>query len=98
MGPGKATAGMPAAEGSRTERRSLTALLTSAVAFPMLELFVPGALDPRPVGEPDVSATVLGLSTTVGFGTAAVPSPVGGPVVDRIGPRRSLPAPRPSPR
>ncbi|MFG2710999.1 MFS transporter [Streptomyces goshikiensis] len=68
----------------------LTALLTSAMAFSMLQLFLLGALGPRLVRELDVSATVLGLTTTIGFGTAAALSPVGGRVVDRIGPRRSL--------
>ncbi|MFD9296766.1 MFS transporter, partial [Streptomyces goshikiensis] len=68
----------------------LTALLTSAMAFSMLQLFLLGALGPRLVRELGVSATVLGLTTTIGFGTAAALSPVGGRVVDRIGPRRSL--------
>lgn len=65
-------------------------LLTSAMAFSMLQLFLLGALGPRLVGESVVSPTVLGLTTTIGFGTAAVLSPAGGRIVDRIGPRRSL--------
>ncbi|MER7463399.1 MFS transporter [Streptomyces sp. NPDC097981] len=73
----------------RAEGR-LTALLTSAMAFSMLQLFLLGALGPRLVGDPGVSPTVLGLTTTIGFGTAAVLSPVGGRMVDRTGPRRSL--------
>ncbi|MFJ5024807.1 MFS transporter [Streptomyces goshikiensis] len=60
------------------------------MAFSMLQLFLLGALGPRLVSELGVSATVLGLTTTIGFGTAAALSPVGGRVVDRIGPRRSL--------
>lgn len=80
--PAKAAA--PGADGR------LTALLTSAMAFSMLQLFLLGALGPRLVSELGVSATVLGLTTTIGFGTAAALSPVGGRVVDRIGPRRSL--------
>ncbi|MFJ5631452.1 MFS transporter [Streptomyces goshikiensis] len=60
------------------------------MAFSMLQLFLLGALGPRLVRELGVSATVLGLTTTIGFGTAAALSPVGGRVVDRIGPRRSL--------
>ncbi|MEV0411623.1 MFS transporter [Streptomyces sp. NPDC050448] len=60
------------------------------MAFSMLQLFLLGALGPRLVGELGVSPTVLGLTTTIGFGTAAVLSPVGGRVVDRTGPRRSL--------
>lgn len=72
------------------ESRSLTALLTCAMAFSMLQLFLLGALGPHLVEELDISPTVLGLTTTVGFGTAAVLSPSGGRMVDRIGPRRSL--------
>ncbi|MFJ3583435.1 MFS transporter [Streptomyces sp. NPDC090127] len=70
--------------------RRLTALLTCAMAFSMLQLFLLGALGPRLVDELDISATTLGLTTTIGFGTAAVLSPSGGRLVDRIGPRRSL--------
>lgn len=70
--------------------RSLTALLTCAMAFSMLQLFLLGALGPRLVEELDISPTVLGLTTTVGFATAAALSPSGGRMVDRIGPRRSL--------
>ncbi|MFD3875568.1 MFS transporter [Streptomyces sp. NPDC058623] len=68
----------------------MTALLTCAMGFSMLQLFVLGALGPRLVGEPGLSPAVLGLTTTIGFGTAAVLSPAGGRIVDRIGPRRSL--------
>ncbi|WP_435056372.1 MFS transporter [Streptomyces venezuelae] len=60
------------------------------MAFSMLQLFLLGALGPRLVTELDVSPAVLGLTTTIGFGTAAVLSPAGGRIVDRIGPRRSL--------
>ncbi len=56
----------------------------------MLQLFLLGALGPRLLADLDVSATVLGLTTTVGFGTAALLSPVGGRIVDQTGPRRSL--------
>ncbi|MET9887751.1 MFS transporter [Streptomyces sp. NPDC006430] len=76
----------------RAAGRRLTALLTCAMAFSMLQLFLLGALGPRLVVELDVSPAVLGLTTTIGFGTAAVLSPVGGRIVDRIGPRRSLAA------
>ncbi|MEV0990851.1 MFS transporter [Streptomyces sp. NPDC049949] len=68
----------------------LTALLTSAMAFSMLQLFLLGAFGPRLVDELGVSPTALGLTTAIGFATAAVLSPVGGRVVDRTGPRRSL--------
>ncbi|MFD9339756.1 MFS transporter [Streptomyces sp. NPDC060028] len=60
------------------------------MAFSMLQLFLLGALGPRLVDELGVTPTLLGLTTTIGFGTAAVLSPVGGRVVDRFGPRRSL--------
>lgn len=70
--------------------RQLTALLTCAMAFSMLQLFLLGALGPRLVTELGVSPAGLGLTTTIGFGTAAVLSPAGGRIVDRIGPRRSL--------
>lgn len=68
----------------------LTALLTSAMAFSMLQLFLLGAFGPRLVDALGVSPTALGLTTTIGFGTAALLSPVGGRMVDRTGPRRSL--------
>ncbi|WP_407562900.1 MFS transporter [Streptomyces sp. 184] len=68
----------------------MTALLTCAMAFSMMQLFLLGALGPRLVDDLDISATTLGLTTTVGFGAAALLSPVGGLVVDRAGPRRSL--------
>ncbi|RLL70434.1 MFS transporter [Streptomyces sp. Z26] len=60
------------------------------MAFSMMQLFLLGALGPRIVGDLEVSPTVLGLTTTVGFGAAALLSPVGGRVVDRVGPRRCL--------
>ncbi|MGW6945275.1 MFS transporter, partial [Streptomyces xanthophaeus] len=70
--------------------RRFTALLTCAMAFSMLQLFLLGALGPRLVAELGLSPTVLGLTTTIGFGTAAVLSPSSGRTVDRIGPRRAL--------
>ncbi|MFB6784825.1 MFS transporter [Streptomyces sp. NPDC056352] len=68
----------------------MTVLLTCAMGFSMLQLFLLGALGPRLVDALGISPTVLGLTTTIGFGTAAVLSPVGGRIVDRFGPRRSL--------
>lgn len=70
--------------------RTPTALLTCAMAFSMMQLFLLGALGPRLVDELDMSPTLLGLTTTIGFGAAAALSPVGGRVVDRVGPRRCL--------
>ncbi|MFG2501911.1 MFS transporter [Streptomyces sp. NPDC048441] len=60
------------------------------MAFSMLQLFLLGALGPRIVDDLGISPTVLGLTTTVGFGAAAVLSPFGGRLVDRVGPRRCL--------
>lgn len=77
-------------DGARGGAGGLTVLLTGAMAFSMLQLFLLGALGPRLVGELGVSPALLGWTTTVGFGTAAVLSPLGGRLVDRIGPRRSL--------
>ncbi|MEJ8641351.1 hypothetical protein WKI68_07450 [Streptomyces sp. MS1.HAVA.3] len=42
------------------------------MAFSMLQLFLLGALGPRLVNELGLSPAVLGLTTTIGFGTAAV--------------------------
>ncbi|MFF3653565.1 MFS transporter [Streptomyces sp. NPDC002181] len=70
--------------------RQLTGFLTAAMAFSMLQLFLLGALGPRLVDELDMSPVFLGLTTTIGFGTAALLSPAGGRIVDRVGPRRSL--------
>ncbi|MFI8913032.1 MFS transporter [Streptomyces sp. NPDC053513] len=74
----------------RVTPRGLTALLTTAMAFSMVQLFLLGALGPRLVAGLGLSETLLGLTTTVGFGTAAVLSPGGGRTVDRVGPRRAL--------
>lgn len=68
----------------------VTALLTCAMAFSMMQLFLLGALGPRLVGGSVLSRTELGLTTTVGFGTAALLSPVAGRLVDRAGPRRCV--------
>ncbi|MEU9178303.1 MFS transporter [Streptomyces sp. NPDC048550] len=87
-GTAAATASAPGTQDGGA--RGLTALLTCAMAFSMLQLFLLGALGPRLVDELGISPAVLGLTTTVGFGTAAALSPSGGRMVDRIGPRRSL--------
>lgn len=86
---GAAAAAAPTGAGDPPTRQ-LTALLTCAMAFSMLQLFLLGALGPRVVDALGLTPAVLGLTTTLGFGTAAVLSPAGGRIVDRIGPRRSL--------
>ncbi|MBY8886123.1 MFS transporter [Streptomyces sp. PTM05] len=60
------------------------------MAFSMLQLYLLGALGPRLVATLGLSRTVLGLTTTTGFGLAALLSPVAGRLVDRAGPRRCL--------
>ncbi len=91
MTTGRSGTGTAAEVGeARAGGGALTALLTCAMAFSMMQLFLLGALGPRLVAELGVSPTVLGLTTTVGFATATVLSPVGGRVVDRVGPRRCL--------
>ncbi|MGW1930574.1 MFS transporter, partial [Streptomyces sp. NPDC001919] len=87
---GRTAATGTGAEPGYTAPRGLTALLTTAMAFSMMQLFLLGALGPRLVDGLGVSETLLGLTTTVGFGTAAALSPAGGRVVDRVGPRRAL--------
>ncbi|WP_372499538.1 MFS transporter [Streptomyces lichenis] len=69
---------------------ALTAMLTAAMALSMLQLFLLGALGPRLTADLGVSPVLLGLTTTFGFGTAALLSPLGGRTVDRLGPRRTL--------
>ncbi|WP_042166717.1 hypothetical protein [Streptomyces sp. NBRC 110035] len=60
----------------------MTALLTCAVAFSTGRLPLLGARGPRPVDDPDVSPAGPGLTTTTGFGAAAVLPPPGGRPVD----------------
>jgi predicted MFS family arabinose efflux permease len=69
-----------------------TTLLTAAMAFSMLPLFLLGALAPALVAEFDIARLMLGVLVTAGFGVAAVLSLVIGPVVDAVGARRSATA------
>jgi predicted MFS family arabinose efflux permease len=74
-----------------TEQRTwaTTTLLTAAMAFSMLPLFLLGALAPALVAEFGIARPLLGVLVTAGFGVAAVLSLVIGPVVDAVGARRS---------
>jgi predicted MFS family arabinose efflux permease len=69
-----------------------TTLLTAAMAFSMLPLFLLGALAPALVREFGIARPLLGVLVTAGFGVAAVLSLVIGPVVDAVGARRSATA------
>ncbi|WP_371786598.1 MFS transporter [Streptosporangium subroseum] len=77
------------AGGAAGERR-VTVLLTMVMGVSMLQLFLIGALGPRLVGEAGISRTVIGLTTTAGFGVAALLSLTAGRWVDRLGARRCL--------
>ncbi|WP_370941996.1 MFS transporter [Amycolatopsis sp. cg5] len=65
-----------------------TVLLTAAMAFSMLPLFLLGALAPALVAEFGIGRPMLGVLVTAGFGVAAVLSLVIGQVVDALGARR----------
>ncbi|MFX0581152.1 MFS transporter [Nocardia nepalensis] len=77
-------------EGRADRVVSVAGVLTAAMGFSMLQLFVVGALGPRIVPDLGLSPAMLGFTTTVGFGTAALLSPLAGRVVDVMGPRRCL--------
>ncbi|MFF5213280.1 MFS transporter [Streptosporangium sp. NPDC000396] len=76
--------------GDRTRERWVTVLLTTTMSVSMLQLFLIGALGPRLVGEAGISRTAIGLTTTAGFGAAALLSLTAGRWVDRLGARRCL--------
>ncbi|MEU5692347.1 MFS transporter [Actinosynnema sp. NPDC020468] len=67
----------------------LVALLTSAMGFSMLPLFLLGALAPFLVADLAVARPLLGVLVTAGFGVAAVLSLIVGSVVDAVGARRA---------
>lgn len=64
-------------------------VLTAAMAFSMLPLFLLGTLAPALIAEFDLTRPLLGALVTAGFGVAAVLSLAIGPVVDAVGARRS---------
>ncbi|WP_433328379.1 MFS transporter [Spirillospora sp. CA-294931] len=80
----------PARERETARPRWAPAVLTAAMAVSMLQLFLIGALGPRLVEDGGFSRTVLGLTTTAGFGVAALLSLRAGRWVDRLGARRCL--------
>jgi predicted MFS family arabinose efflux permease len=71
---------------------AVTTLVTAAMAFSMLPLFLLGALAPALVAEFGIARPLLGVLVTAGFGVAAMLSLVIGPVVDAFGARRSATA------
>lgn len=70
--------------------RGLTVLLTAAMAYSMLQLFLLGALSPHLNAELGVGPVFLGSAVAVGFAAAALLSPVAGYLADRFGPRRCV--------
>jgi predicted MFS family arabinose efflux permease len=80
----------PAVAARTADPRWTPVVLTAAMSISMLQLFLIGALGPRLVGEAGFSRTVLGLTTTAGFGVAAALSLTAGRWVDRLGARRCL--------
>ncbi|MER6946761.1 MFS transporter [Nonomuraea sp. NPDC000554] len=81
---------MRLARSARTGHWQVTSLLTAVMAFSMLQLFLIGALGPRLVAEAGIPRSVLGWTTTAGFGVAAVLSLSAGRWVDRLGARRCV--------
>ncbi|WP_424533477.1 MFS transporter [Sphaerisporangium viridialbum] len=73
-----------------TRRQGVTVLLVAVMGVSMAQLFLIGALGPRLVEEAGISRSVLGLTTTAGFGVAALLSLSAGRWVDRLGARRCL--------
>ncbi len=82
----------PQVRSDRMAMASVTGMLTAAMGFSMLQLFLLGALGPRIVPDLGLSPAMLGFTTTVGFGMAALLSPMAGRMVDVLGPRRCLAA------
>ncbi|MCS7475426.1 MFS transporter [Umezawaea endophytica] len=70
-------------------RAAVPAVLTAAMAFSMLPLFLLGTLAPALITEFAITRPMLGALVTAGFGVAAALSLVIGSVVDAVGARRS---------
>ncbi|GII97052.1 MFS transporter [Sinosporangium siamense] len=70
--------------------RWITVLLTATMGVSMLQLFLVGALGPRLVEDAGIPVGAIGLTSTAGFGVAALLSLTAGHWVDRLGARRSL--------
>ncbi|WP_197337302.1 MFS transporter [Ralstonia solanacearum] len=68
----------------------LGALLTLAMALPMLILYAIGTLGPFLIDDLRIAPGWLGYATMSTFSLAAVLSPVAGPMVERLDPRRGL--------
>jgi predicted MFS family arabinose efflux permease len=64
---------------------ALVAVLTLAMALPMLVLYAVGALGPKLVADLGVNRTELGILPATGFAAAAVLSLRSGRMVDRLG-------------
>ncbi|MGI5500226.1 MFS transporter [Lentzea sp. CA-135723] len=73
-------------------RAAVPVLTTAAMTASMLPLFLLGALSPALVREFGIARPLLGVLVTAGFGVAVVLSLAIGPVVDALGPRRSITA------
>ncbi|WP_394619850.1 MFS transporter [Lentzea sp. JNUCC 0626] len=71
-------------------RAAVPVLTTAAMTASMLPLFLVGALSPALVREFGIARPLLGVLVTAGFGVAVVLSLAIGPVVDALGPRRSI--------
>jgi predicted MFS family arabinose efflux permease len=73
-----------------TSQRGLAATLTVAMAVATFLQFALGALGPFITEDLEISRTQLGALTTALYGVGGALSPVGGPLADRFGGRRTL--------
>ncbi|HZG96171.1 MAG TPA: MFS transporter [Mycobacteriales bacterium] len=75
-----------------TSPRGLAGTLTVTMGISTFMQYALGALGPFIADDLDISRARLGLLTTLLFAVGAALSPAGGPLVDRLGGRRSLTA------